>query len=102
MQIEVVPIRWSRSPVASILKASFALCEDPEVGPKMGVSMKHVSLEQIPIVILRPASPKIVVVVLVAFTNLTAERQIPISTGIERDEFDRVEKLRTARWVAQI
>ncbi len=56
----------------------------------MGIRVNHVALEQIPVGVLRSASPKVIMVILVAFPNLPAECQMPISVRIERDEFDGV------------
>src|SRR3989442_10286790 len=41
-------------------------------------------------------------IILVAFPDFTAEGQMPISVRIERDEFDGVEIVRTARRIAKI
>jgi hypothetical protein len=68
----------------------------------MNVGVNHVTLEQISIVILRSFPPLAVVIILVAFADVSAERQIPISVGIERNKFDGVEVICASRWITQI
>ena len=67
----------SRSPTlqnALIFEAAFELGENAEDICEMRICVKHVALERVTIRVLRAASPKTVVVILVTFTNLAAER----------------------------
>src|SRR5438034_9891631 len=102
VQINIVPVSGSRSAIATIFKSAFELSEDSEIISKMGVGMNHVALEQIAIVILRPAPPETVVIILVALPDFAARRQIPISVWVKRNEFHGIEVISASRWVAEI
>ena len=54
MQIEIIPVSGSRPAVAAILQAALELREDAKVIPEVSIGMNHVTLEQIPVAILRP------------------------------------------------
>jgi len=94
VQIKLIAIRGPRSAIPAVFKAALELREEPEVITEMHVCMDHIALEQIAVLILRSASPKIVVVIFVALADIAAECEVVDSVGIERDEFDRVKKIR--------
>src|SRR5207247_1841533 len=56
----------------------------------------------IAVVVLRPAPPKTVLIILVTLSNLPAKCQMPILIGAEWNEFDGVQIIGTARCVPQI
>src|SRR5437867_4069635 len=101
MQIEIILVGWAWSAVPAIFQTAFELREHVEVFPKMHIGMNHVTFKQITAVVLRPASPEAVVIVLVSFPDFAAERQIPIAVGGERDEFYGIEIIRWLRRVAE-
>src|SRR5207249_667813 len=101
VQIEVVAVSRARAAIAAILQAALELSEEAEGLAEMSIGVKHVTLEEIAVVILGSAAPEVVVIVLVAFPNFAAQRQIRIPVCIERNELDGIEVVRALGWIAQ-
>ena len=55
IQVKIVPIHQPRASLAAIFKPAFELCKNSKVVSKMGVRVNHVTLEPIPVLVLRSA-----------------------------------------------
>src|SRR5439155_21361487 len=101
MQIEVVAVGGPRAAIATLLEAAFELGEEAEIICEMSIGMNHVALQQITVVILRPATPKVVVIILVTFAHLAAQGDVGTGVCSERNELESIEIVTASRRVAQ-
>ena len=58
MKIEVIPVAWTRPTRSIFLQAAFELAKQTEPISQMHVGMKHETLEEIAVFVLRSLAPE--------------------------------------------
>src|SRR5688572_4998440 len=77
MHVEFIFVGSSRATPSPVLEIAFQLTENSKVRTEVQVGMKHISLKNEAIQILRLTSPILISKTLVVRTNLPADRHVP-------------------------
>src|SRR5665213_1312438 len=93
IEVELVPVRWARPAVASVFQATFELREEAHGISEVQIGVRHISLQEITIVILWTLSPVVIVKVLVPLPNFPAETQIIIARLIQSNVLYEIENI---------
>ena len=101
LEVELVLVDRVRRAFAAVLEGAVELAEHTDVRSEMEVAEQHVALQEDAVIVLRIVAPDRVVRVLVALAHLAAERQVGVAALVERDVFERVERIGAQRRVAQ-
>src|SRR4051794_37940581 len=100
MQVEVVTVGWPGSTTSALFQAAFEFGEHAQRIRQVNIRVQHETLQQIPVFVLWPLSPKSVMKVFVSLSDFTTESQVSRTLLVQGDVFDRVEPFGLAALVA--